>query len=349
MADPTDPALAALLRPFEDRLIARAPAWFLRARPHPDLRLWPALRATQPFKPAADALRLAGVEVVDADAEAGDGDSRPLVLLLPPRQREEARALMASAFGHLAPGGRIVAAAPNDAGAKTVEADLRALCGPVSILSKHKCRVLWTAPLDGPADPALEQAWARLDAVRDIASDAVPGGRFSSRPGVFAWDRVDAASRLLAAHLPAGLRGRAADLGAGWGLLSMALLARCPGITSIDLYEADARALDLARRNLAHARVPVGFHWQDVAAGVGGGFDVIVCNPPFHALDRGERPDLGRAFIAAAAHALAAGGEAWFVANRHLPYEQALGDAFAQVQAIAQDGGFKIVRAVRAG
>ncbi|HTL15314.1 MAG TPA: methyltransferase, partial [Thermomonas sp.] len=89
-------------------------------------------------------------------------------------------------------------------------------------------------------------------------------------------------------------------------------------------------------------------HWYDVAAGVDGRFDAIVCNPPFHALGRGERPDLGRAFIAAAARALRPGGQLWLVANRHLPYEEALGAGFGQVEAVAQQGGFKIVRAVKA-
>ncbi len=47
---------------------------------------------------------------------------------------------------------------------------------------------------------------------------------FLSRPGVFAWDRIDPASALLAEHLPADLAGRAADLGAGYGFV-----ARTPG------------------------------------------------------------------------------------------------------------------------
>ena len=55
---------------------------------------------------------------------------------------------------------------------------------------------------------------------------------------------------LLARHLPAGLAGLAADLGAGWGYLSAELLARCPGITALDLYEAEARALALALSGL---------------------------------------------------------------------------------------------------
>ena len=81
--------------------------------------------------------------------------------------------------------------------------------------SKHHCRVFWSAPLEAPADPALADAWRTLDAPRWLAEHGVPGGRFLSRPGVFAWDRVDAASRLLAEHLPGELRGDVADLGAG--------------------------------------------------------------------------------------------------------------------------------------
>ena len=169
-----------------------------------------------------------------------------------------------------------------------------------------------------------------------------------SRPGVFAWDRVDAASAMLAAALPDDLHGRVADFGAGWGYLSLQVLARCRQVTSLDLYEADARALALADDNLADAHLPVHCHWQDVSRGVGERFDAIVCNPPFHALGRGDRPDIGRAFIAAAANALKQGGQLWLVANRHLPYEQALGDGFVQVNTIAQSGGFKIVHAVKA-
>ena len=160
--------------------------------------------------------------------------------------------------------------------------------------------------------------------------------------------RVDAASKLLAAHLPADLKGRVGDFGAGWGYLALQVLARCPNIASIDLYEADARALALARQNLADADKPVHGHWHDVANGVDQRFDTIVCNPPFHALGRGERPDIGRTFIAAAANALNSGGALWLVANRHLPYESALAEGFAAVRIVAQQSGFKIVCAVKA-
>ena len=340
-----DNALEALLHPFaQGQLHWPAQALFLRARAGGGLT-GRSFVATQAFRPEAAGLQQRGIALLEEDALP---DAQfPLVLVLPPRQREEARALLARACAAVAPGGVVVASVSNDEGAKSREAELRQLAGSVSTLSKHHCRVFWTLP-DAVMDAGLLARWQQLDAPRRIACDGVPGGGFHTRPGVFAWDRVDAASRMLAAVLPAGLCGKVADFGAGWGYLSLQVLARCPQVVSLDLYEADGRALALARQNLAGARVPVGFHWHDVERGVDARFDAIVCNPPFHALGRGERPDIGRAFIMAAAAALKPRGSLWLVANRHLPYEDALGAGFAQVRIAAQDGGFKIVHAMKA-
>ncbi len=350
-----DLPLDALFHPFATGQLAwpaDGRALFLRAREGAALHAVGAggIDWTQPFKPEADALqRVAGAAL---DEDALPAHAYPLVLVLPPRQREEARALLARASNVVAPGGLLVMAVANDEGAKSREADLRQLAGDVATLSKHHCRVAWTRPGAG-VDCELLTLWSRADAPRTVRSDDVPGGRFHTRPGVFAWDRVDAASRMLAQALPADLRGRVADFGAGWGYLSMEVLARCPQVASIDLFEADARALALADANLADAPgsergVPVHCHWHDMARGVDQRFDAIVCNPPFHALGRGDRPDIGRAFIASAAAALNPGGRLWLVANRHLPYEQALGAGFARVDTVAQQGGFKIVAARKA-
>ena len=343
-----DIALDALLHPFaEGALRWSADALFLRAREGAALHARGGLQTlacTQPFKPEADRLQRIGVTLVDEDAVPAA--RYPLVLVLPPRQREEARALLAKACMAVAPGGIVIASVPNDEGAKSREADLKQLAGTVTTLSKHHCRVSWTRP-DATFDAGLLAQWAKADATRRVISPNAPGGSFMSRPGVFAWDRVDAASAMLAAALPDDLHGRVADFGAGWGYLSMQVLARCPNVASLDLYEADARALALVDENLAGAKVPVNGHWHDVAQGVAERFDAIVCNPPFHALGRGDRPDIGRAFIAAAANALKPGGRLWLVANRHLPYEHALGEGFPQVETLAQNGGFKIVEATK--
>lgn len=347
MSADTDPALQALWLPFLGDLIAwpQGGALLLGARAGWPLhqRPWPGLSCVQPFKPAFDALQRSGLEA----RPALEATRRwPLVLLLPPRQRDAARSLFARALDLLEPGGRVVAAMPNAEGAKSGAADLARLCGPLHALSKHKCRVFWTGPLDGAADDALAAEWRALGEPRQLPID-VAGHPVHSRPGVFAWDRVDRASALLAEHLPDDLAGTGADLGAGWGYLSMQVLARCPAVRALDLYEADADALDLARRNLAPfaTRADLGFHWHDVASGLARRYDFIVTNPPFHAQGREERPDLGRAFLAAAADALAPGGRLWLVANRHLPYEGVLDARFTSVRIVAQAEGFKVVEA----
>ena len=343
-----DPALQALWLPFADGALAwPGRALFLGARDGWPLhqRHWPGLACVQAFRPMFDALQRSGLDVVPA---VPDGQRWPLVLLLPPRQREAARAQFAQALALLEPGGRILAAMPNAEGARSGEVDLARLAGPVEVRSKHKCRVFWTAPLEAPADPELAAAW-HVGGEPRVLDFAVAGHPVASRPGVFAWDRVDGASALLARHLPGDLAGEGADLGAGWGYLSMEVLARCAGVRALDLHEADATALDLARANLAPFgdRATLGFHWHDVAAGLPRQYDFIVSNPPFHAQTRVGRPDIGRAFLSAAADALRPGGRLWLVANRHLPYEAVLGARFGTVRAVAQAEGFKVVEAVR--
>jgi len=350
MAASDDAPLQTLFLPFSKGPLRwpEGPAAFLRARDGWPLREQAqdrALICEQSFAPFAQALQAAGRQV---EAELGaDHEGRfALVLVLPPRQRDEARALFARALRLLAPGGVLVACQSNNEGARSGEGDLKQLAGLGGSLTKNHCRVYWTAPAQGQHDAALAQRWAALDTVRPIL-----GGRFLSRPGVFAWDRVDPASALLADNLPADLAGRAADLGAGYGYLSRELLERCPGITALDLYEAEQRALALAERNLTPPPrpVPLRFLWRDVTAGVEPGYDVIISNPPFHTPAREDRPDIGRRFIAVAAQALRPRGRLYVVANRHLPYEQSLNDSFGAVRVLAERDGFKLIEAIRAG
>jgi len=343
-----DRPLETLFLPLSEGHLAwpASGALFLRARAGVPLQAgsWPGLVCHQTFAPDAAALERLRLRMLTDDLATAT-QKFPLVLILPPRQRDEARALLARALRLTERGGRIVACMSNDEGARSGEADLERIVGPLTTLTKNKCRVFWSAPLDQPHDDALVEEWLRLDAVRPIAD-----GRFVSRPGVFAWDRIDVASQLLAEHLPSDLAGRAADLGAGFGYLSVELLQRCARIAALDLYEAERRALDLARRNLAalESRAAIRYCWHDVTAGLTDRYDVIVCNPPFHTHARADRPDIGRRFIAIAAQSLLPGGRLWLVANRHLPYEQALGAGFERVRIVTQQHGFKIVEALRA-
>lgn len=340
-----DPALDALFVPFATGALAwpAGPVLFLRAREGAAMRRFPLaqLVCEQSFKPFADGLGRGSLQVV-ADASSS-GSRYPLVLVLPSRQREEARALLARALSLAAPGGIVVASIANNEGAKSGQADLERLAGIGGGVTKHHCRTFWTPPLDGTHDASLQARWLALDAPR-----AILDGRFRSRPGLFAWDRIDPASALLAQHLPADLAGIGADLGAGYGYLSAEVLARCQGVSTMHLYEAEARALELARHNLREAGAALDCRWHDVTTGLPQRYDFIVSNPPFHTQSRADRPDIGRRFIAVAAEALKPSGRLYLVANRHLPYEQTLDASFGQVRVLAERDGFKAIEALKA-
>ena len=350
MAALADPALAALVWGLRELLTPPLnTALALNARPGLQLPSGLHLHCQQSFRPWADALTQRGHPLIAAGFDPhGQVDALPpdqaCVLLLFPRQREAQRAEAARALLSLGADGVLLAAQANEHGAKSVEADLRVLCPGLVVHSKHHCRVLLARAADIDRARCLE--WSGLDAARPIDCAGLVQRPLRSAPGLFAVDRIDTGSALLIEHLPAQLAGAVADLGSGVGVLSAAALERCPGIESLDLFEADARAVALSLNNLSGARVPVRAHWSDVASGIDGRFDVVLSNPPFHIGSKGL-PALGQAFLRSAAAALKPGGECWIVANAHLPYEGQLQQLFGEVRSIALGSGFKVLRAVR--
>ena len=80
-------------------------------------------------------------------------------------------------------------------------------------------------------------------------------GRFHTAPGMFSFDRVDAGSKLLVDNLPGDLRGSVADFCAGWGYVAAEVAARSPGLSGLDLYEADFDALEAAKGNIGRHAV----------------------------------------------------------------------------------------------
>ncbi|CCV15605.1 class I SAM-dependent methyltransferase [Mesorhizobium sp. STM 4661] len=172
-------------------------------------------------------------------------------------------------------------------------------------------------------------------------------GRFRTAPGMFSFDRIDAGSKLLVDNLPNDLRGNVADFCAGWGYVAAEVAARSPGISGLDLYEADFASLEAAKGNDGKGTVEPRFFWIDLLTeAVERRYDAIVMNPPFHR-SRATEPEIGAGMIRAAAKALKPGGRLFMVANRQLPYEPVLAAAFSSHAEIARDGMFKIFAARR--
>lgn len=329
-----NPALETLMLVFalDGGLAVPKRALFLGAEPHPDLKDWPEVTAWHPIKPKVDAWDRAGFSRTDDLPE----EKWPLVLVLPGKSRDETLAWFAMARDRLEPGGSIVAAMPNTAGAGRFEKEFAKATGKVSSIQKHKCRA-FHATDTGDWNEAQFREWHDLGQPRTI-----PDTSYLTQAGIFSSDHIDPGSQLLADHLPANLHGNIADLGAGWGFLSDAALKRCPRIEHIHLFEADSRALACARKNLAHHSRDMTFHWHDVTTGLPEVYDAIIMNPPFHT-GQATNVDLGRAFLTTAIKSIRRGGKLLLVANRQLPYEAVLEVSGLAWRKLAEDRSYKLL------
>ena len=293
-----------------------------------------ALACEQGFRPAFLALQRAGFDTVPHLAAAEglfDG-----CLVLAGRHRGENQALVARACALVKPGATVVVC-----GEKTVGIQpLRKWAGDrveiAGSLAKHHATVFWFA---APGPEVFAGALQPTTLVAD---------RFETAPGMFSHTCPDAGSVMLAAHLDQRIKGAVADFGCGWGYLSAGVLEKGrPG--SLALFEAHYPSLKAAERNLAPMAgdVKLAANWCDLTSEpVARQFEWIVMNPPFHA-GRASEPDIGKAFIAAASKALVPGGRLLMVANRKLPYEQALAQGFRRVEEKEVRDGFKVVEAMR--
>ncbi len=301
------------------------------------------LLCVQGFKPLHDVLQSRGFETATHYPADRQFD---LVLLRLTKHKLESLGLIAQGLAALAAGGILHVAGAKDEGIESIEKLLKAKLGPVATRSKHHGRTFWLQKPDS-ALPLEISGWA--DALQP--QNHMP--EYLTAPGMFSFDRVDRGSKLLAEHLLPVIKGRVADFGAGWGYLAREVLARCPSVQKLDLYEAEASALDCAKLNLANAGLenadkPVSFQWADIARGEvpASTYDFIVMNPPFHA-GKTTQASLGQTFIQSAAKAMRPGGRLFMVANRQLPYEPVLKAAFSNVRLVVEADGFKVFDAKR--
>jgi 16S rRNA (guanine1207-N2)-methyltransferase len=322
----------ALVHAFDSGALAPERAFFLRA----ELAPFKDIDAEQSFRPEYLRLKKAGWSVVPRI----DRGAYRLGQLLLTKHKEENFANIARGWSLLSEDGTLVCAGANDDGAASLEKQVGKAFGLHGTLSKFHCRVFWLTR----GDRSPPDYWRDLASLRPVGPGSA-NGTWLSQPGIFAWDRIDDGSALLAAHLPEDLSGHVADFGCGWGFLSREILARSPGIARIDLIDAEHRAIEAARANIADARAS--FHWLDLAQETPPAtYDAIICNPPFHA-GRAAEPGLGQAIIAAAARALRPGGRFYMVANRGLPYEPQLKATFTSFDTLADNNKFRVSRAVR--
>ena len=274
--------------------------------------------------PDAHAFASAGWNVVQTPAT----DDYAMSLICVPRAKQFARALIAQATA-ITKGDVVVDGTKTD-GADSLFKAARKIIALGQAFSKAHGKT-FVIP-----QSSNFSTWAEAEPAIDN------GHGFITRPGVFSSDKIDAGSAALLSCLPKTLGKHVIDLGAGWGYLSRDVLNR-PEVETLDLVEADARALNCARQNVTDPRAR--FHWDDATTFQTKALaDTVITNPPFHTGRKGT-PDLGRAFIKAAARLLKPKGQLFIVANRHLPYEDTLQEVFKSGDELHGTSGFKVFHA----
>jgi len=259
-----------------------------------------------------------------------EGDSYAVALVLCGRHRQMNEHHVFEANRRVTPGGLIVVAGLKTDGGESLRKRLADRVAIEGQTAKHHGNVFWFRADGAPVEP-----------LQTVLVDE----RFETRPGMFSHEKIDPGSAVLAANLPKDLHGAVADLGAGWGYLSVEIAARCAKVKRVDLYEASHAATLAGEANmkrLAGAMASTA-RWLDVTAeDARERYDAVVMNPPFHTGRSGDA-DIGKAMIAGAWRLLKPGGRLLLVANVHLPYEAVLADQFAASGQTARDSGFKVL------
>ena len=281
------------------------------------------LVAYQTFFPVVDQLETAGIKCVQSMSQ----QKFNLAIISIPKSKKLARHLIYLATKAI-PEGLIIVDGNKRNGIEPIIRDLKKQTKITNVVSKAHGKTAW---FETPTN---------LEVYKDFPLQIEDG--FETQAGVFSSDGVDPASKLLARLLPRDLTGVGADLGGGWGYLSAKAL-ETNSISELHFIEADYNALNVAKNNLNDQRVK--FYWCDALKWKAPKrLDFIIMNPPFHYLGQ-AMPSLGVDFVKVASRNLKKSGTLWMVANRHLPYEDAIQHHFSSFYELSDSKKFKVMRA----
>lgn len=168
---------------------------------------------------------------------------------------------------------------------------------------------------------------------------------FTSKPGVFGWNKVDQGSKLLIESLDSLEMNSTSvnellDLGCGYGYLSVLAAKKfnC-AVTSTD---NNAAAIEASLFNLKKYQIEHQVVAANCAQGINKKFELILCNPPFHT-GFGVENDLTDQFLNAAKQFMNKGGAALFVVNLHIPLERKANRYFSNVHLVNETPHFKVI------
>ena len=287
--------------------------------------------------------------IADAHVRLADGVTGlppagfDLVLSHLPRGRAVQEELMHGAASALRADGRFYFVGSTRAGIKGAIRYARVVFGRCGVVRQKKGHHVALAVK--PAEVRLPPSVADDYRSHTVTCDSVQT-TLASKPGVFAWNRLDDGTAALVGAMKIGVSDRVLDLGCGTGLAGLAAARRAIDGRAI-LVDADVRAVESARRTAAANGVTnVEVLPSDCASAVfDRWFDVVLANPPFH---RGVGVDyeVAQQFVRDAARVLRRGGQLFLVANRHLRYGDLIRESFGNVATAYVDHRYRVLVAV---
>lgn len=268
-------------------------------------------------------------------------------LIVSPKGRTYARALLWSAYQSLNPGGIVYMIGASAEGIKSLIADSATLFDHSRTVD-YKQRQRLGAATKGRDDRAWPEAWGDLPGkIQQRSFETALGPvQVGTMPGIFSWQSLDAGTALLLEQTALHEAAQDAcllDLGCGNGIIGCALshLAREVHLCDVNLLAVECAAYSASLSVADNIQI----YPADVYAGIQtSNFDLIVSNPPFHkGFD--TTADIARRIISGASEYLREGGQLILVANAFLPYEAAMEQYPGSVQILAQTSRFKVLAA----
>jgi len=286
--------------------------------------------------------------VNNAEVRLGDGvegldpASFDLVLCHLPRGRDVQRELIRAAAWVLRPEGRFYFVASTGVGVKGAVGYARELFGRCGVVRQKKgYHVAMTVRPERMELPPLQAGYVTHRVVIDGIETSLV-----SKPGVFAWDRLDEGTARLIDSMTVGAGDRVLDLGCGTGLAGLAAARRVPN-GAVVLVDTDLRAVRSARYTLqangvANADVRLSDGVSQVISQRP--FDVVIANPPFHQ-GREVNYDVAHQFVRGSQRVLRPGGRLFLVANRFIGYDDLIRQTFGNVGTAYAGSGYHVLTA----
>lgn len=288
------------------------------------------------------------VGVLNYPRTTPDPGAFDLVVIASGQDRDLNRRWLLESLAAVRSGGTVAVCGPNNGGIRTLIGDAGGLFGAArNEISQRKQRLASFVNADDRPESPVWASTAGIAPGTWASFSATLAGQETTLvtlPGVFSGDGLDAGTALLLDHLPDLAGKRVLDLGCGTGPIGITAARR--GAASVTMTDVNLLAVAAARENIARTETP---NATAVASDLYGAihdqrFDVVLCNPPFHA---GQRVDLDIAqqIVRQAPSVLAEDGQIVLVANRFLAWDRALRETFGAGERVAETERYHVLRA----